>query len=589
MSSMFKKKGGLAFKPKAPTARSRPAGAHAKPTPPPPPPPPPPPAPPSSKPSSEPVTISNDQTDHSDGQVTIRGSHQETSVDTGSSRGQEEELPVAPRRTTRRASQTRQAETSSVPEDVAEPGQATVESSAEVEPPPPTPPSRPRTRRQSAAAKAPPKLSIETISEEATQPEDAATAADDSQPDHTTSSVPTAALAEEPNVPLRAPKPTPRRADAGTTATTEAATTGIAEEQASKPKKRKRGTAAASGNNSARALAPKKRTASTPNIGRSRSSSRRARSATPPGAESQVVDLQKLKMSDLTKDLRIGKKFSRHDELRERERKARLKAKLEKDGGSETLSAEAETPSSVEAKSGTPQQPSEPQPQTAPAATTGPQFRIVDGQIVVDQNSLVMDRHARAAAAQANSNMETIEENDFTRLITSSSFMNTSKLKGPNIWTPPETELFYRALRMFGTDFQMISGMFPSKQRRHVKLKFNREERLNPALVSAAVTGEKTIKMDIDEYRALTGAEFESVETIEAEQRKIQERYEAERQRIADEQAEIMRKKREELFADDQPDDGGSKKGGRRKGKRKGKQAVTYGMNGQPIAAAVTE
>lgn len=583
---MFKKKGGLAFKPRAPTARSRPAGAHAKPTPPP--------APTSSKLSSEPVTIFNGQIDHSDGQVTVSGSHQEISVDTGSSRGQEEESPVAPRLTTRRASQTRQAETSSVPDDVAEPGQATVQSSAEVEPPPPTPPSRPRTRRQSAAAKPPPKPSIETISEEATQSEDAATAADDSQPDHTASSVPTAALAEEPNVPRSAPKPTPRRADAGTTAateaaTTEVATTGIAEEQASKPKKRKRGTAAASGNNGARALAPKKRTASTPNIGRSRSSSRRARSATPPGAESQVVDLQKLKMSDLTKDLRIGKKFSRHDELRERERKARLKAKLEKDGGSETLSAEAETPSSVEAKSGTPRQPSEPQEQTAPAASTGPQFRIVDGQIIVDQSSLVMDRHARAAAAQANSNMETIEENDFTRLITSSSFMNTSKLKGPNIWTPPETELFYRALRMFGTDFQMISGMFPSKQRRHVKLKFNREERLNPALVSAAVTGEKTIKMDIDEYRALTGAEFESVETIEAEQRKIQERYEAERQRIADEQAEIMRKKREELFADDQPDDGGSKKGGRRKGKRKGKQAVTYGMNGQPIAAAVTE
>lgn len=193
-----------------------------------------------------------------------------------------------------------------------------------------------------------------------------------------------------------------------------------------------------------------------------------------------------------------------------------------------------------------------------------------------------MDRHARAAAAQAGENMETIEENDFTRLITSSSFSTSSKLKGPNIWTDEETELFYRGLRMFGTEFEMISKMFPGKQRRHVKLKFNREERHNPKRIDAALIGEKTIKLDIDEYRAFTGAEFESVETIEAEQRKIQEAYEQERQRIADEQAEIMRKKREELFADD---DGDETAAGRKKkgGKKKDRQAVAYGLNGEPI------
>lgn len=218
---------------------------------------------------------------------------------------------------------------------------------------------------------------------------------------------------------------------------------------------------------------------------------------------------------------------------------------------------------------------------TTPAAVApaGPQFRIVDGQIVVDQSSLVLDRHARAAAARGGEDMEAIEENDFTRLITSSSFMNTSKLKGPNIWTEEETELFYRGLRMFGTEFEMISKMFPGKQRRHVKLKFNREERQNPKRIDAALIGEKTIKMDIDEYRAFTGAQYESVETIEAEQRKIQDEYEAERQRIADEQAEEMRKKREELFADDGDETGGKKK----KGKKKGKQAVAYGLNGEPI------
>jgi transcription factor TFIIIB component B'' len=293
-----------------------------------------------------------------------------------------------------------------------------------------------------------------------------------------------------------------------------------------------------------------------------------------------MVDLQKLKMSDLTRDLHIGKKFSRHDELRDRERQARIKAKLEKDGievdkDGDGDGDDASTSGQVKPASGTPaaSSPAASRP-AAGAAAAGPQFRIVDGQIVLDQSSLVMDRHARAVATQQD--METIEENDFTRLITSSSFMNNSKLRGPNIWSAEETELFYHALRTFGTDFEMISKMFPGKQRRHIKLKFNREERHSPALIDAALIGEKTSKMDIDEYKAYTGSEFESVESIEAEQRKIQEGFEAEQKRLADEQAEIMRKKREELFADD---DNTNDQGRRKKGsKKKGKDPLQYGI-----------
>lgn len=303
---------------------------------------------------------------------------------------------------------------------------------------------------------------------------------------------------------------------------------------------------------------------------------RKARSVTPEDAETQIVDLQNLKMTDLTKDLHIGKKFSRHDELRERERQARVRSKVKKMTGDTSRDGseapEASGDPAIKSKSATPTAAS------SPAPASGPQFRIVDGQIIIDQSSLVMDRHARAAATRGD--METVEENDFTRLITSSSFMNTSKLKGPNIWTDEETELFYRGLRMFGTEFEMISRMFPNKQRRHVKLKYNREERHCPHLLNAALIGEKTVRIDIDEYKAFTGIEFESVESIEAEQRKIQDDFEAEQKRVADEQAEIMRKKREELFADE--DASGKKK---KKGK-KGKQTIQYGLNGEPIIPA---
>lgn len=314
----------------------------------------------------------------------------------------------------------------------------------------------------------------------------------------------------------------------------------------------------------------------------------RGREVTPEDAENQTVDLQKLKMADLTKDLLIGKKFSRHDELRERERQRRLKAKLDKgmprDEVEATPAPEAELDTQEDAEAATDAQPKSnsntPAP-TAPSppsqAPAGPQFRIVDGQIVVDQNSLAVDRHARAAAARAGEDMETIEENDFTRLITSNSFMNTSKLRGPNVWTDAETVLFYRGLAMFGTDFEIISKMIPGKQRRHVKLKFNREERHCPRRINAALVGEKTVAMDMEEYKAATGAEFETVESITAEQKKIEDKYEEERQRVADEQAELMRKKREELFADEDGEQGGRKKG------RKKKKKVEYGLNGEPV------
>jgi hypothetical protein len=49
------------------------------------------------------------------------------------------------------------------------------------------------------------------------------------------------------------------------------------------------------------------------------------------------------------------------------------------------------------------------------------------------------------------------------------------RVQAPGNWTDDETEKFYRLLGMFGTDFETISRLFPSKNRRAIKLKFNKE------------------------------------------------------------------------------------------------------------------
>ena len=46
-------------------------------------------------------------------------------------------------------------------------------------------------------------------------------------------------------------------------------------------------------------------------------------------------------------------------------------------------------------------------------------------------------------------------------------------------WHPEETEKFYKALQIFGTDFSIISKLLPGRTRKQIKNKFNKEEHEN--------------------------------------------------------------------------------------------------------------
>ncbi|PKS10153.1 hypothetical protein jhhlp_001903 [Lomentospora prolificans] len=264
--------------------------------------------------------------------------------------------------------------------------------------------------------------------------------------------------------------------------------------------------------------------------------SSRARSETPPDAENRVVDLQKLKMSDLTRDLRIGKKFSRHDELRDRERQDRSRS------SGEALMKASQSPAPLSGAA----DPTQSAP--APSRATGLQFQIVNGQIMVDQSSLVMDRHARDAV---DGPIEEVEENEFTHKVTSNSFRTGSKLRGPNHWSDDDTEKFYHALKRFGTDFEMIAQLFPGRQRRHIKMKFNREEKFSRARIDAALVGPKRLKMDFDDFKAATGKEYEATADIHAQLKQLEEAQEAAQRQQEEEDAEINRQRLEALHGPD--------------------------------------
>ncbi|KAH0443583.1 myb-like DNA-binding domain-containing protein [Colletotrichum camelliae] len=557
MSSMFKKKGGMAFKPKMPMARPRAPGAAS--------------SQPSRAPSStatEPATQSENPTPAAgqsaqnagdatgtkeSGRVQVTDTPPLTNSDAIQTATPQTQKPTSEPTTASKppgqsepttenatpsgetsTSETPSTETSTTPAAnapppaAAQPTQtstpaqlqtppATLPSATDIVPSVETPAAPPASESSKAPAKRPRKRAPQADDDETAEASESAAA---SKPKRQRKKKDDATTADGSEAPKRPARPRKKKtAEDGAAAAAAVATTDGGEDSAGAEPKPKR--------------------------------PRRARSVTPEDAEDQEADLSVLTMGDLTRDLRIGKKFSRHDELLERHRekqaKARERLKSRRNGTEDPSESGTPAPRSA---NGTPAPAaaapasSKPQPPAASASMgqTGPQFQIIDGQIVVDQNSLALDRHA-IADANAEDMLE-IEENDFTTLTTQNSYRTGSKLKGPNVWTEDETELFYRGLRMFGTDFQMISGMFPGKNRRHVKMKFNREERHAPARIDAILVGKKELQIDLEEYKTWTKAEYEPVEDIMAAHRLQQVEFDAEQAKAkAQKEADMARKK----------------------------------------------
>lgn len=264
---------------------------------------------------------------------------------------------------------------------------------------------------------------------------------------------------------------------------------------------------------------------------------KKRRAVTPEGAELDKIEPSVIKMAELCQDLRIGQKFSKHDEIKKRDMQRKARAKLAM-LNPELASPEAETNRRGSEANG---EAEDTEVRIEPSA--GPRMRVIDGQIVLDDSTLVLDRQKRAA--EEGLTLEEVEENDFTRVVTSATYMKREKAQ---TWDAAAEEMFYKGLRMFGTDFQTISKMFPHRNRRQIKLKFNREEKVNPDKITKALVGER-VTIDLEEYQSLTGLQYEEVADIEAERARIDKEHEAEEQARLAELAEATRQKKAAIHA----------------------------------------
>ncbi|KAG0141625.1 hypothetical protein CROQUDRAFT_663585 [Cronartium quercuum f. sp. fusiforme G11] len=118
-----------------------------------------------------------------------------------------------------------------------------------------------------------------------------------------------------------------------------------------------------------------------------------------------------------------------------------------------------------------------------------PQLRVVDGQIVLDQDSLQVDR--QEDQTHRLDEMEIVEENDATRLVNSHTW--SRGIRGER-WSAHETSLFFDAVRMFGSDFEMIAQLFPGRNRKQIRLKWIKEEKKAPDLMTNVMMGRDSLR-----------------------------------------------------------------------------------------------
>lgn len=124
--------------------------------------------------------------------------------------------------------------------------------------------------------------------------------------------------------------------------------------------------------------------------------------------------------------------------------------------------------------------------------------------MVLDEASLVVE----GPAGPKEGDLQRIEEGQL-RYISAASF-RSRPMSGRIKWNEPMTQRFYEGLSYFGTDFGLISLLFPGLTRHQIKLKFNAEERARGAQVNEALMNRRIPDQSVkDRMRGLLTKKLE--------------------------------------------------------------------------------
>ena len=133
----------------------------------------------------------------------------------------------------------------------------------------------------------------------------------------------------------------------------------------------------------------------------------------------------------------------------------------------------------------------DPRNEKVDATTNGaPSVQIVDGQIVLQESSVVLPSRRTVQEVEEEFRDNVVEEDEQLNIVQASytSFVTKGdhgKTRKKGTWTIEETEKFYMALSQLGTDFGSMEALFFENQRtrKQLKNKYRKELAKNPDLV----------------------------------------------------------------------------------------------------------
>ena len=197
-------------------------------------------------------------------------------------------------------------------------------------------------------------------------------------------------------------------------------------------------------------------------------SGQRKRNATPAEAEEHQRDVTGTTMGELCKDDRLGRKSTRENDMQTLGRSAI------KQSWKEQAERARESQNSRSKKLLT-----DTAPEESVVALIPTMMINKEGQIVMNQDSTEIDPHQGLEEVARNAE-DVIEDRVITRRTNQSTIGKRKGLSGISArWSEESTDMFYKGIRMFGTDMMMIASIFPGLTRRHIKLKYVKEERTN--------------------------------------------------------------------------------------------------------------
>ncbi|XP_066249374.1 transcription factor TFIIIB component B'' homolog [Euwallacea similis] len=170
-----------------------------------------------------------------------------------------------------------------------------------------------------------------------------------------------------------------------------------------------------------------------------------------------------------------------------------------------------------------------------------PQIKIgPSGEIILDEQSLVMENTRLAKQKEQMLNSKVIDADKTTYGVYKRSPRRLS-------WSQKETVRFYKALNLIGTDFSLMSQLFPKRNRQELKNKFKKEDKSNRQLVDKVLRQpcsynfedlKRELEVDLEEEAFLEKLKEE--EKLESRKRKL----EVKKQKREGAEEQLKKKKR---------------------------------------------